>query len=132
MKMQDTKELNQVAPTSEQRLVLCAANAYEQKYWLNPLFDKIPDSIKEELRTVCILFTQEAGGVFMLVFDEEGALDCESFAEADDITYDNVSAGLLTGRVRMRRQDMFHMLELFYRIYILHENPTDVLVDDED
>ena len=130
--MQDTKELDQVAPGDAKRIVLCAANAYEEKYWFNPLFDKVPDSIKEELRTICILFTQEAGGIFLIVFDEDGVLDCESFADADDITYDNVSAGLLTGRVRVRRQDMFHMLELYYRIYVLHENPTDVLVDDED
>ena len=31
------------------RIVLCGANAYEQKYYFNPLFKQIPDSIKKEL-----------------------------------------------------------------------------------
>ena len=112
-------------------LVLCGANAYEEKYWLNPLFDKIPDSMKEELRAICVLFTQEAGGIFTLVFDEEGTLEGEAFADEEDITYDRVSAGLLTGEVRRRRAEMFRMLELYYRICVLHENAEDVLTEEE-
>ena len=115
-----------------QQLVLCGANAYEEKYWLNPLFDKIPDSIKEELRAICVLFTQEAGGVFTLVFDEEGHLEGEAFADEEDITYDHVSAGLLTGEVRRRRADMFRMLELYYRICVLHEDAASVLTEEEE
>ena len=113
------------------QVVLCGANAYEEKYWLNPLFDKIPDSMKEELRAICVLFTQEAGGIFTLVFDEEGTLEGEAFADEEDITYDRVSAGLLTGEVRRRRAEMFRMLELYYRICVLHENAEDVLTEEE-
>ncbi|MBR0164775.1 MAG: hypothetical protein IJQ12_08895 [Lachnospiraceae bacterium] len=111
-------------------LVLCGASAYEEKYWLNPLFDKVPESIKEELKAISILFTQEAGGVFMLVFDEEGHLEPEVFADEEDITYDSVSAGLLTGEVRRRRAEMFHMLELYYRICVLHEDAARVLTEE--
>ena len=42
-------------------LVLCAANAYEQKYYFNEQFSGIPESIQEELRILCVLFTQEVG-----------------------------------------------------------------------
>ena len=113
-------------------IVLCGANAYEEKYWLNPQFEKIPDSIKEELRTICVLFTQEAGGIFTLVFDEDGKLEGEAFADEEDITYDRVSAGLLTGEVRRRRADMFRMLELYYRVCVLHEKAEDVLLEEEE
>lgn len=115
-----------------QHLVLCGANAYEEKYWLNPLFEKIPDSIKQELRTIAVLFTQEAGGVFTLVFDEDGHLEPEAFADEEDITYDRVSAALLTGAVRRRREDMFHMLEMYYRICVLHEDAATVLTEEEE
>ena len=114
------------------QLVLCGANAYEEKYWLNPLFEKIPDSIKQELRTIAVLFTQEAGGVFTLVFDEDGHLEPEAFADEEDITYDRVSAALLTGAVRRRREDMFHMLEMYYRICVLHEDAATVLTEEEE
>ena len=112
-------------------LVLCGANAYEEKYWLNPLFDKIPDSIKEELRIICVLFTQEAGGVFSILFDEYGQIEMETYADVEDITYDQVSAGLLTGEVRRRRKDLFNMLELYYRAVIKHENIDELLSEEE-
>ena len=46
------------------RVVLCGANAYEKKYYFNNKFDKIPENIKEELHIICVLFTEEVGGVF--------------------------------------------------------------------
>ena len=33
-----------------ENLVLCGANSYEQKYYLNEAFAKLPQSIKEELQ----------------------------------------------------------------------------------
>ena len=32
-----------------EKVVLCGANGYEGKYYLNPAFNKIPESIKKEL-----------------------------------------------------------------------------------
>ena len=40
------------------RVVLCGANAYEQKYYFNEQFAKIPQSIQEELHVICVLFTE--------------------------------------------------------------------------
>ena len=50
----------------EKRIVLCGANAYEQKYYFNEKFAGIPESIKEELHVICVLFTEEGGGVFTI------------------------------------------------------------------
>ena len=111
--------------TENKRIVLCAANAYEQKYWFNP------DGIKDELRDISVLFTQEAGGIFILAFDEDGILEPDTMSEEDDITYDSVSAGLLTGEVRRRRAELFRMLELYYKIVILHENAADLLLEED-
>ena len=36
--------------SEEQKVVLCCANFYERKYYLNPAFEKLPQSIKEELK----------------------------------------------------------------------------------
>ena len=41
----------------EEEIVLCAANSYEQKYYLNPEFEMLPDSIKQELNIMCVLYT---------------------------------------------------------------------------
>ena len=57
----------------ENKIVLCGANAYEKKYYFNEeQFKMIPESIKEELHIICVLFTEEVGGVFTIAFEEDG------------------------------------------------------------
>ena len=108
-------------------VVLCGANAYEEKYYFNPLFDKVPESVKEELKVICVLFTQEAGGIFTIGFDEDGEIDLQALSEEEDITYDNVSAALLRSEVRRKRADVFNMLELYYRVIVKGEDAEAVL-----
>lgn len=81
------------------RVVLCGANAYEQKYYFNEKFSRIPESIKEELHIICVLFTEEAGGVFTIVFEEDGSVSLETDAYEEDILYDEISSGLLPYKV---------------------------------
>ena len=128
--MQNTNKGRVFEETAGGRIVLCGANAYEQKYYFNPVFKQIPESIKKELNIISVLFTQEAGGIFTIVFEEDGTISIETNADEDDITYDEITAGLLVGEVRRKRQDLFEALGLYYRIYVLHENPADIL-DDE-
>ena len=35
--------------------VLCVANSYERKFYLNPEFASLPESIRQELQIMCIL-----------------------------------------------------------------------------
>lgn len=106
---------------SNGRIVLCGANAYEQKYYFNEMFNKIPDSVKEELHIICVLFTEEVGGVFMFVFEEDGSVSIETDAYEEDILYDEISSGLLVGEIRRQRQELLESLSLYYRIFVLHE-----------
>ena len=105
----------------DKRIVLCGANASEQKYYFNERFDKIPQSIKDELHVICVLFTEEVGGVFTIVFEEDGSISLETDAEEDDLLYDEISSGLLVGEIRRNRQEMLESLQLYYRVFILHE-----------
>ena len=107
---------------SEERVVLCGANAYEQKYYFNEAFDKIPESIKDELHIICVLFTEEVGGVFTIVFEEDGSVSMETNADEDDIYYDEISSGLLISEIRRKRQELFETLQLYYRVFILKED----------
>ncbi len=108
----------------DNRIVLCGANAYEQKYYFNEQFAKIPQSIQEELHVICVLFTEEVGGIFTIVFEEDGSISLETDAEEDDLLYDEISSGLLVGEIRRNRQEMLESLQLYYRVFILHEDIT--------
>ena len=103
------------------RIVLCGANAYEQKYYFNEKFNGIPQSIKDELHVISVLFTEEVGGVFTIVFEEDGSISLETNAEESDLLYDEISSGLLVGEIRRNRQEMFASLQLYYRVFSLGE-----------
>ncbi len=112
------------------RVVLCGANAYEQKYYFNEKFSRIPESIKEELHIICVLFTEEVGGVFTVVFEEDGSVSLETDACEEDILYDEISSGLLVREIRMQRQELLESLSPYYRGFVLRE-PVDTLIREE-
>lgn len=111
----------------QEKVVLCAANSYEMKYYFNEKFNGIPDSIKDELHILCVLFTEEVGGVFSIAFDEGGNVVLETNADDDDFYYDEISSGLMVSEVRRKRSELLESLSLYYRVFILHEDISDVL-----
>jgi len=115
---------------SEDRVVLCGANAYEQKYYFNQQFAGIPDSIKEELHIICVLFTQEVGGIFTIEFDKEGNVSMRTEYADDDFLYDEIGSGLLVGEMKRKRQELFESLSIYYRVFILHEDMGDLLKEE--
>ena len=102
----------------EASVILCGANAYEQKYYFNEKFSKLPDPVKEELPIICVLFTEEIGGVFMIGFDDDGHVVLVTDADENDLLYDDIGSGLLVKEVRNRRQELFESLELFYGSFV--------------
>jgi hypothetical protein len=111
----------------QERVVLCGANAYEQKYYFNQAFKGIPESIQEELHIICVLFTEEVGGVFTVVFEPDGSVSLETNADDDDIYYDEISSGLLVSEIRRKRQELLESLSLYYRVFVLKEDLSEML-----
>ena len=106
----------------EAAVILCGANAYEQKYYFNEKFAKLPESVKEELHIMCVLFTEEVGGAFMIGFDTDGTVMLITDADEEDLLYDEIGAGLLVKEVRKRREELFESLEKFYSAFIIGGN----------
>ena len=116
----------------DENVVLCVSNSYEKKYYFNEeQFKMIPDSIKQELHVICVLFTEEVGGVFTIAFEEDGNVVMETNADDDDIYYDEISSGLLISEIRRNRQELFESLSLYYRVFIKKEDVS-ALLDEED
>lgn len=114
----------------KEKTVLCGASSYEMKYYFNRQFDGIPESVKEELHILCVLFTEEVGGVFIIAFEEDGSVVLETDADDDDIYYDEVSSGLMVSEVRRNRRELFESLSLYYRVFILKEDVSELLKEE--
>lgn len=100
----------------EAKVVLCAASAYDKKYYLNPQFDGLPQGVKEDLQIMCVLFTEDVGGIVSLFFDEEGNLQIETDAAQEDLLYDEIGSALKVKQMRTEKQELFEGLEMYYQI----------------
>lgn len=116
----------------QEKMVLCGANSYDMKYYFNEKFNGIPESVKNELHILCVLFTEEVGGIFTISFDEEGNVLLETNADDDDIYYDDISSGLMVAEVRRQRRELLESLSIYYRVFILKEDFSDMLTDEDE
>ena len=90
----------------QERVVLCGASAYEQKYYLNGAFKSLPSGIQDELKILCVLFTEDVGGVLTLVFDEEGTLLLEVTAKENDFFFDDIGSELKIRRIQREKAEL--------------------------
>lgn len=105
----------------QENVILCASSAYEQKYYLNEDFKSLPESIKEELKIMCVLFTEDVGGVLTLEFDEEGSLLFQVSSDEGDILFDEIGSVLKIKELQRNKEELLKALELFYRVFFLGE-----------
>ncbi len=108
--------------TREGALILCAASAYEEKYYLNENFINLPEPIKEELQIMCVLYTADIGGVLTLQFDEHGNLFFHVTSEEDDFFFDEIGSVLKIKQLQAEKRELLEALELYYRAVILGED----------
>ena len=114
------------------RIVLCGSNAYDKKYYFNPQFEKLPENVREELQILCVLFSEEVGGIFTIGFTPSGNVVMDTRAEEGDLLYDEIGSALLIKKLRREKQEVFQSLEIYYRVTFLHQNPAELLDDYDD
>ena len=98
-------------------VVLCAASAYEQKYYFNDDFAALPIDVKKELRIMCTMFTMDVGGIITLFFDEDGNLLIRTQADEEDVLYDEIGSAMKVKQMRKEKADLFASLELFFQTF---------------
>lgn len=105
----------------DEEMVLCAASSYEQKYYLNPEFESLPEAVKQELQIMCVLYTADVGGVLLLVFDENGNLELKVEHNEGDFSFDEIGSVLKIKELQDTKEELFKSLEMFYRVFYLGE-----------
>lgn len=103
------------------RIVLCGANSYEEKYYLNPDFDSLPDQIKDELKIMCVLYVNDVGGILTLVYEEDGELCFEVTSEEFDPMFDDIGSRLLIKKLQREKADLLETLQLYFKVFFLEE-----------
>ena len=104
-----------------EKVVLCASSKYEQKFYLNEEFKGLQEEIKKELKIMCVLFTEDVGGILRLEFDQEGSLNLVTEAFDEDLLYDEIGCELKIKQLQKDKQQLFSSLELFYKVFYLED-----------
>ena len=105
---------------------LCVSNAYQKKFYLNENFNGLPQSIREELKIMCVLYTEDVGGILELVFDEDGSLQFRTSCEEGDFFYDEIGSVLKIKQYQNEKRDMLEAIETYYRVLYLGEGWEDL------
>ena len=105
----------------QENIVLCGASSYEQKYYLNPEFESLPEAVKQELQIMCVLYTADVGGVLLLVFDENGNLELKVEHNEGDFSFDEIGSVLKIKELQDTKEELFKSLEMFYKVFYLGE-----------
>ena len=79
----------------QDKMVLCASSAYEKKFYLNENFEGLPQHVKDELKIMCVLFTEDVGGVLKIK------------------------------QMQQEKQELFESLETYYKVFFLGEDIED-------
>lgn len=111
----------------QENVVLCGASAYEQKYYFNHDFDSLPEHVKQELQILCVLYTEDIGGVLTLEFDEDGQLQFKTEALDSDALYDDIGSVLKIKQIQTEKRELLESLEVYYRVFFLGDIPDEEL-----
>lgn len=107
------------------KVVLCGASAYEQKYYFNEDFASLPQSVQDELHIMCVLYTEEIGGILTLEFDEEGSLRFQVESLEADAMFDEIGSVLRIKELQRTKAELLEALEMYYRVFFLGEEVGD-------
>lgn len=105
----------------QENVILCVSSKYEEKYYLNEDFENLPEAIQRELQIMCVLYTEEIGGILTLEYDSAGNLNFITAANEGDLLFDDIGSALKIKQIREARKELLEALETYYRVFFLGE-----------
>ena len=111
---------------------LCGASSYTKKYYLDPQFDRLPQDVKDELKIMCVTFTEDVGGILTVEFgDDKRPKFVVRVADNDDSVREQDVDGAIS-KLQEDKESLMEKLGIFYRVFVLGEKAEDVRTEVED
>lgn len=117
------KDIDRERKNMEQKMtILCVSNSYEKKYYLNPEFMGLPKTVRDELQIMCVLFTEDVGGILTFGFEPDGDLKMSVTADEGDLLFDEIGSELKIKEIQRTRQTLLESLAMYYKVFFLGED----------
>ncbi len=104
------------------RTILCGSNFYEKKYYFNEEFNSLPEAVKQELQIMCVLYTEEIGGILTVEYDNYGNLLFQVSAQETNLYFDEIGSDLKIKKLRKEKKELLEALETYYKVFYLGED----------
>ncbi|SFG84346.1 DUF6145 family protein [Oribacterium sp. WCC10] len=134
----DNKDINKQNSSMESgNTVLCAANSYNQKFFMNPEYNNLPEDVLKELKIISVEYTEEVGGIFLMEFNRDSRLVLKSMHEDGDVMFDEDNSRKKIDSIAEKYEALFTKLETYYKaIQALHGNvshgESEIVITEED
>lgn len=96
-------------------VVLCGANSYEQKFYLNEQFGNLPQRIQDELKILCVTYVEDVGGILTMEFEPDGSLVLRVHNDEMDYLFDEIGSVLKIKEIQREKRELLEVLETYYQ-----------------
>ena len=76
---------------------------------------------------MCVLFTEEIGGILTLEFEDDGTLEFKTEALEADARFDEIGSALKIKQLQTEKKELLESLEMYYKVFFLGEITEDDL-----
>ncbi|MFV0313751.1 MAG: DUF6145 family protein [Anaerotignum sp.] len=105
-------------------MVLAAASYEQQKFYLEPKFQSLPESIQEDVRIICVTNAQKLCCTFLMGFHEDGEIYFETVKQEDDLNFDEIGAELEIKKLCTTQKELLASLKVWYAIFFTEEGES--------
>ncbi len=99
-----------------EKIVLAGASREKQKYFFEPRFAALPQTVKDEIRNICIIMAERLGCTFLISFEKSGDVLFEIIKNEGDIDFDDIGAELEIKSLKSEKKELIKALKLWYVI----------------
>ena len=101
--------------------IVAVASFVEQKYFLEPEFQGLPQEIRDEIKAICVSLAQKLGCTFLMRIYADGKIYFETVKGEDDFNFDEIGAELEIKEINRKKQELFKAIKLWYRVFFTEE-----------
>ena len=96
---------------------LAAASFDKEKYYINSEYSALPESIKQEIKEICIPLAEKLMCTFIIGFGDGGEVYFETVKSDEIPDFDDIGAELEIKRTAKEKKELLKALKLWYLIY---------------
>ncbi|MBS4959448.1 MAG: hypothetical protein KHZ62_01325 [Clostridiales bacterium] len=100
-----------------ERHIIAAASFAQKKYFFEPSFSDLPESVQEEIHVLCVTLAEKLECTFTISFLEDGDVQFEVIQTENIIDFDDIGAELEIKQLKKEKKELLKSLKLWYVVF---------------